>query len=143
MTARTQSLVPLHLKLLAGFVAFVVLAANFNDGGKNEDKSDPDKYRIAAIHVSWQSFSNTRPTMEFTYRVGTNGGIDSSKTSPFVAAGPTAAGEGITMFASVVRLDFDRVVGPMCQAYVDGNPVHTDQQMEAGKWIRCWALVTW
>lgn len=143
MSARTESLIPLRFKLLAGFLALGIVALVGGNGRKDPDTSDPDRYRIAAFMVTWVSFADTRPTIDFIYRVGTNNGTDASKSSPFVANGPVRRAEPIAMFASVRDLEAERVTGYACQAYVDGNPVHTDMQQEPGKWIRCWATVTW
>ena len=143
-SARVKSLIPFRFKLLAGVIVFGALVAAFHgNADKKPDYSDHNRFRVAAFQVQWEQFGETRPVMDFVYHVGSSKGADSSRMSPFSATGYVTQNERISMFASVRSLENDRVAAGTCQAYVDGNPVHTEVIPEPGKWMRCWAIASW
>lgn len=139
---RVKSLIPLRAKLGVGILIFAIAVIAFH-GKERPDYSDENKYRVAAIQVTWKPWGQMNPRMDFIYQVGSSDGADHTSRSPFSATGYAVQGEQIRMYATVNDIDEDRVEGLTCQAYVDGNPVRTEVIPEPGKWIRCWAVVSW
>lgn len=142
MSARTASLIPFRVKFTIGVI--VLAAAWFAwDGGKEPDYKDRDRFRWAAYQVDWVRWGATTPKIIFNYRIGSNVGNDSSKLPPFSVGGHVQQGHTFTIYTQVQNVSEQQVSSFTCQAYLEGNPVRSEIQMEPGKWMRCTAVATW